>query len=139
VKGRHKHAEASLKSFDNHRWLSRSEQSKWYIYSFLAEKDISVEKFQWSFRVFLCVPSFRKTIRFFGKSFLFIFMFLCCNNFLSNKTVGPKYYIVSTGHLSTLWFCVGVCCNLSTVDPYQCCLLTSSPRAINAVPSHVNS
>jgi len=89
MKCTHKYTEALLMRFDNHRCLPRSEGVNifehmviWprlyhvfrYIYSLLIEKDICD---CWNVSLCLCVPFIQRYLYVFGKSFLFIFLFLC--------------------------------------------------------------
>ena len=83
MKGTHKHTEAELICFDNHRCISQSEESKcMWTHGKDGTKDlfwswktsVIVEISQLSFHVFVCVfpPEISS---FFGKSFPFLFPF----------------------------------------------------------------
>ena len=80
MKGTNKHTWASLKRFNNHRYLSRSEESKW-----LRKTSVIAKTFQWSFLMFMCIFD-SEIFHFCRKSLRILFLFLCYPYFGIYKT-----------------------------------------------------
>ena len=83
MKGTHKHTDASLICFNNHRCLSQSEESKFmYVYSLLIEKDIC-DSLNVSVKlpcVYMCLSSKDLFIYFFSIRVSTYFSYFCVNH-----------------------------------------------------------
>ena len=87
MKGTHKHKEASLICFDNPRCLSQSEKSNVSVHIHLLtsgwERHLWLSKCIGQSSTCLCVPFNQRSLHFLGKSFLFLFLFLCYPYFVT--------------------------------------------------------
>ena len=103
-KGTHKHTEASLKRFNYHRCLSRSEESK-CIWTHAKDSAMGSSKRFSDASMYLCVPFIQKSLHFLVKV-SFFFSYFCIIHFLvlSLSRIGWIYTVEMAPCVFTLFW-----------------------------------